>query len=94
VEVVDFGIRGFDLGFRLLDGFDSLILVDAVRCGGAAGTLYLIEPDLDAEWPGGEAVETHGMVPVRALRMAAEMGARWQRLRLVGCEAAEFEGEG
>ena len=29
VRVVDFGIRGFDLAYALLDGYDVTILVDA-----------------------------------------------------------------
>ena len=41
----DFGIRGFDLAFSLVDGADLTILVDATARGGAPGTLYTIEPD-------------------------------------------------
>lgn len=29
VRVVDFGIRGFDLAYALLDGYDVTIMVDA-----------------------------------------------------------------
>ncbi len=47
VKVVDFGIRGFDLAYALLDRFDVTILVDACPRGGAPGTLYVIEPDLN-----------------------------------------------
>ena len=46
VQVVDFGIRGLDLAYTLLDDFDTLVLVDTVSRGGPPGTLYLIEPDL------------------------------------------------
>src|ERR1700734_1751902 len=45
VKVVDFGIRGFDLTYALLDGSDATILVDATPRGGPPGTLYVIEPD-------------------------------------------------
>ena len=45
-RVVDFGIRGLDLVYALMDGFDLAILVDAVPRGGAPGTLYTIEPEL------------------------------------------------
>ena len=48
VEVVDFGIRGMDLAYALLDGYDAVILLDATPRGGAPGTLYVIEPDVDA----------------------------------------------
>ena len=46
VEVVDFGIRGRNLAYTLLEDYDTLVLVDAVPRGGQPGTLYLIEPDL------------------------------------------------
>lgn len=44
VEAVDFGVRGVHLAYQLLDGYDTLVLVDATARGGAPGTLYLIEP--------------------------------------------------
>jgi hypothetical protein len=39
--IVDFGIRGLDLVYALLDACDIAILVDAVSRGGPAGTLYV-----------------------------------------------------
>ncbi len=48
VKVADFGIRGVHLAYELLDGFDSLVLVDAVPLGDDPGTLAVIEPDLDS----------------------------------------------
>ena len=45
VRVVDFGIRGFDLAYALLDGYDVTILVDATTRGEPPGTLYTIEID-------------------------------------------------
>lgn len=94
VRVVDFGIRGFDLAHALLEGDDAAILVDATPRGEAPGTLYLIEPDPDALSPeeGSEtALETHGMDPVRVLRLAHAMGGRPKKVLVVGCEPAEFD---
>src|SRR5690349_19527441 len=48
VHVEDFGIRGFDLAFALLKQYALAILIDAVPRGGVPGTLYKIEPDLEA----------------------------------------------
>src|SRR2546428_8240900 len=45
VRVVDFGIRGLDLTYALLDGCDVAVLIDAVPRGQPPGTLYVIEPD-------------------------------------------------
>src|SRR5438270_10803156 len=47
VRVVDFGIRGLDLTYALLDGQDAVILVDATLRGGPPGTLYVIEPEAE-----------------------------------------------
>ena len=89
VKVVDFGIRGFDLMFALLEGYETVILVDATPRGGAPGTLYTIEADLselDRAAPGDAAFETHGMNPMRVLAAAKAMGARLGRIFVVGCE--------
>jgi hydrogenase maturation protease len=94
--VVDFGIRGFDLAYALMDGYEVTILVDATPRGGAPGTLYTIEPDLkeldeiDAQ---GMMVETHGMNPLKVLSMVKSMGGEFKRLLLVGCEPAPLESE-
>ena len=38
VRVEDFGIRGVHLAYELLDGYDALVLVDAMPMGEAPGT--------------------------------------------------------
>ncbi|MGZ5020027.1 MAG: hydrogenase maturation protease [Chthoniobacterales bacterium] len=89
VRVVDFGIRGFDLAYALMDDYDAVILVDAVPRGGAPGTLYTIEPDLNAanEVDAQDAMpETHGMNPMKVLAMVRALGGEPKRILLVGCE--------
>ncbi|HMF56128.1 MAG TPA: hydrogenase maturation protease [Pyrinomonadaceae bacterium] len=89
VRVVDFGIRGFDLVYALMDGYDVTIFVDATPRGEEPGTLYTIEPDLgeldnvDAQ---AAMIEPHGMNPLKVLGMAKAMGAEFKRILLVGCE--------
>jgi len=95
-RVIDFGIRGFDLTFALMDGYDVTIFVDATPRGGAPGTLYTIEPDLsevnnmDAQ---GMIIETHNMNPLKALGMVKAMGGEFKRILLVGCEPAPLDTE-
>jgi hydrogenase maturation protease len=90
VRVTDFGIRGYDLAYALLDQYDTTILVDACPRGEAAGTLYVIEPDLK-NLDGGDdpqgAIEGHSMNPLNVLRLASSMGPL-KRVLLVGCEPA------
>ncbi len=88
VRVTDFGIRGFDLAYALLDGYDTTILVDACPRGEPAGTLYVIEPDLNNLGGPEEqvAMEAHSMNPLNVLRMAASLGGPLKRVLLLGCE--------
>jgi hydrogenase maturation protease len=89
IEVVDFGIRGLDLTYALLDGYDVVVLVDALPRGGTPGTLYVLEPEVEAsDMP---SIETHGMEPMKALRLASTLGGRLPVLRIVGCEPAPPE---
>lgn len=88
VRVVDFGIRGLDLTYALLEDWEQVIVVDAVPRGGTPGTLYIIEPelsDMTAE-PQPTALDAHEMDPLRALRLAITLGAKLPKLRIVGCE--------
>jgi hydrogenase maturation protease len=104
VRVVDFGIRGLDLTYALLDRPDLTILLDTVQRGGAPGDLYTIEPELDKlDQSAPASIDTHAMDPVRVLRMAqalageestgSEPAAPLGRILLVGCEPADLGGE-
>ena len=88
VRVVDFGIRGFDLAYAMLDGYDSIVFVDATPRGGSPGDLYVIEPTRDDASGGDDApvIDTHRMNPVNVMRFASTMGECTARLLLVGCE--------
>src|SRR6185369_7845473 len=46
VKLVDYGIRGLDLAYALMDGYEVTIFVDAAQKDEQPGTLYVIEPDL------------------------------------------------
>lgn len=87
VRVRDFGIRGYDLAFALMEGYETVILVDALPRGGAPGTLYTMEPD----WPELEAAprsfDAHRLDPATVLSLVRQMGGTPSRvLLLVGCE--------
>lgn len=98
VDIVDFGVRGMDLGYALTDGYDVAILVDTVSRGGAPGTIYVIEPEIDAAAnngaaPGHDVISPHGMDPAKVLRFVASLGERRPRILLVGCEPEYLGGE-
>jgi len=88
VRVADFGIRGLDLAYALLDGYEAVVMVDAAPRGGRPGTLYLIEPETSQPLNAGDASVAlgHSLNPEKVLRLAAAMGGCSGRLLLVGCE--------
>jgi hydrogenase maturation protease len=98
VEVVDFGIRGFDLAYALLEDYDAAILVDAVPRGGEPGTLYAIEVER-RHWEAASAgesapLEGHSMDPGRVLRLVQRLGGQPPRLFLVACEPLSLDPDG
>lgn len=88
VEVADIGIRGVHLAYQLLEGYDLVILIDAVARDAPPGTVFVIEPeprtlthDLDA----------HGFDPASVLELARTLGSSLPRVLLVGCVPASTE---
>jgi len=84
VRVVDFGIRGLDLAYALMEDYAAVILVDASPRGRAPGTLYEIEPEGLAD--GATAVDPHAAVPHQVLGLVRSMGGTLPPVRVVGCE--------
>jgi hydrogenase maturation protease len=91
VRVADFGIRGVHLAYELLDGYDALILIDAVPMGEAPGTIAVIEPEVpNLASAGGDQVllDAHSMSPEVVLATLSGLGGRVERIRVVGCQPA------
>lgn len=90
VHVEDFGIRGLDLTYRLLENHDVAILIDAAPRGKPPGTLTLIEPDPAELSPPTDGavvmIDTHNLDPVKVLRLVATMGGTTRRVLVVACE--------
>ncbi|HEY3860705.1 MAG TPA: hydrogenase maturation protease [Verrucomicrobiae bacterium] len=87
VRVADFGIRGIDLAYALMDGYDRVIFVDAMRRGEPPGTLSVIEPST----PGSGAMDTHEMTPAKVLACAKSLGANVSNVLIVVCEPESCE---
>jgi hydrogenase maturation protease len=92
VQLFDYGIRGLDLMYALLDNPDLAIMIDTTSQGGPPGTLYTMEPEIDFESPQ-EMPDSHAMDPLAVLRAARDMGAMPGRILLVGCEPGDLGGE-
>ena len=90
VVVRDTGIRGVHLVYELLDGWDTVIVVDASARGEVPGTLSLIEPDPDADPATAAMLDAHSMNPDAVLAMVGILGGEIGRIRVVACEPAEI----
>jgi hydrogenase maturation protease len=88
VCVVDYGIRGLDLAYAMLGPWDAIILVDAVKRAGEAGTLYLLQPGDTSAGPSG--INPHAMDPVTVLQTARSLGAVCSCVYILGCEPLDF----
>ena len=84
VEVKDFGIRGMDLAYALQEDYEVVVFVDAVPRGEEPGTVYLIEPEIEED--GEISLDTHGMDPVKVIKLSRALGAEPTRTLVVGCE--------
>lgn len=91
VAVRDFGIRGLHLAYEMLDGgYETTVLVDAVPRGGAPGSLYLIEPELN-NIEATATADAHAMDPSTVLALLKTLGGVPGRVLIVGCEPASVE---
>jgi hydrogenase maturation protease len=84
VKVADFGIRGVHLSFELLDGYDALVLIDAMPLGEPPGTVAIFEPDVESIDP--TSADAHSMSPAVVLGLLAGLGGRLPRVLVVACE--------
>ena len=95
VNIVDFGIRAYDLAYAIMDGYDAALLIDAAPRGEKPGTVYLLELDPDrVDSCGDEIVDAHALTPVRVLQLIRALGGRAKNLYLIGCEPRRLDGEG
>ena len=97
VTVREFGIAGIHLVQELLDGYDALLVIDAVQRGSRPGTLHLLEPevrDLDQLSPSERRdflADVHWADPGRALMLAKALGVLPKRVLILGCQPQELD---
>jgi hydrogenase maturation protease len=89
VRVADFGIRGMHLAYELLDGHDLVVLIDAMSRGGAPGTIYVLEANVDNLPPA--VADGHSLDPASVLAMVKLLGGTAGRTIVVGCEPAALD---
>ena len=90
VEYFESGIAGISLVQKLMDGYDALIIIDALDRGAPPGKVFVLEPDAEAlrNPPSPhEATDLHQAHPEVVLRMAAALKTLPSRVWIVGCQA-------
>lgn len=91
-ELMEVGTGGFDLILRLMDRYDRLIFVDAVKRNNAAGTLYVFDPTCDRHRAlASERIDPHFTEPSRAMEMARRLKVLPSTLMFVGCEPLDCD---
>src|SRR5262249_10633338 len=83
------GIAGISLIQQLLDGYDALILLDALQRGVEPGTVLVLEPDA-TKFEGAHgpcrSIDLHQADPEAVLALAAAMRVLPRRAWIVGCQ--------
>ncbi|MDQ1680687.1 MAG: hydrogenase maturation protease [Frankiaceae bacterium] len=87
VTVVDYGIRGMHLAYDLLDGYDALVVIDALPGHGSPGDLRVLEVGPDDLGDG--EFDAHGMAPVAVLASLGQLGGQLPPTYVVGCQPAD-----
>lgn len=90
LRVVDYGIGGMHLAYDLLDGWDTLVLVDVIPNRGSPGTLHVFQADHDAPAEAA-AVDAHGMDPAAVFASLRALGGSPPYTVVVGCEAGSVD---
>ncbi|WP_328394603.1 hydrogenase maturation protease [Nocardia sp. NBC_00416] len=84
VRVVDYGIRGTHLAYDLLDGWDALVLVDAVPDRGTPGRVEILRVEPDADVAAG--LDAHAMDPAAVFAAVRALGGAVPPAVVVGCQ--------
>ncbi len=92
VDLIETGIGGMSIVQQLMDGYRTLIVVDAVDRAARPGTVFVLEPQVPE--PGGMPSEEwrelfsnlHLAEPFRVLLLARAVGVLPEQVRLVGCQ--------
>lgn len=95
VRCAEIGIGGIALLHELLAGCDRLVIADAVRRGGAPGTMYVLTPVLpegdDPLAAHAALADAHFAEPYAALVLARSLGVLPREISIVGIEAGDVD---
>lgn len=90
VRATDYGIRGMHLAYDLLDGYDALVLVDALPDRGTPGTVHVFEADHE-NLSAATGLDAHAMHPAAVFASLNALGGSPPYTVVIGCEVACIE---
>ncbi|MDR7556305.1 MAG: hydrogenase maturation protease [Armatimonadota bacterium] len=97
VRVSEVGIGGIPLVHDLMEGYDLVVVVDAIQRGRPPGTVVVLTPQVPdlrgTDWGAvaGRLGDPHTTTPGRALLLARALGVLPKAVAIVGCEPADVE---
>ncbi|MEU9127950.1 hydrogenase maturation protease [Kitasatospora sp. NPDC048540] len=96
VELVDTGVRGVHLAYQLLEGYRTVVLVDATARGCEPGTVYLIEARLPEPEERPAVMDGHRMTPDAVLAVLGTLTSGLgrsgpEKVLVVGCEPQSLD---
>jgi hydrogenase maturation protease len=96
-DLVETGIGGIGIVHALMDGYDALVIVDAVERDAEPGTLFVLVPQVPDvatptfdEWLA-QLSDMHLAEPSRILRIARAAGVLPGQVLVVGCQPETCE---
>ncbi len=95
VKVIEVGTGGIHLVQELMDGYDALVVVDAVQRASAPGSMHVLEAEVSDLDTWGEAerrdflADMHYTTPSKALILAKALGVLPPKTYIFGCQPEE-----
>ena len=96
-DLIETGIGGIGIVHQLMDGYDGLIIVDAVERSALPGTVFVLVPQVPHvdtptfdEWRA-QLADLHLAEPSRVLRIARAAGVLPPQVLVVGCQPETCE---
>lgn len=97
VDVIETGIGGIGIVHQLMEGYDGLVIVDAVERAATPGHVFVLVPQVPHvdtptfdEWRA-QLADLHLAEPSRVLRIARAAGVLPPQVLVVGCQPGSCE---
>lgn len=97
VDIFEAGIAGIAFVQELMNGYDALIIADAVDKGAEAGTIFVFEPEIDRTEETSaldfhrSLADAHYTEPSKVLTLARALNVLPPQVFVVGCQPEDFD---